>query len=58
MSNSFLLPSLPGYLQYMADWTQGPESPFLSLLTHGPATHAVFCRMYPNFKDTVRPDYT
>ncbi len=28
-------PSLPGYLEYMADWTQGPPSPFFSLLTHG-----------------------
>jgi hypothetical protein len=27
--------SLSGYLLYMADWTQGPPSPFLSLFNHG-----------------------
>jgi hypothetical protein len=32
-------PFSPGlFTVYMADWTQGPESPFLSLLTHGLVT--------------------
>jgi hypothetical protein len=45
-------PSLSGYLLYMADWTQGPPSPFLSFFPMGYLC-SILKNVYPNFKGTV-----